>query len=68
MRGTCTFVKKITLAQQNGAIAVIIINVAEDGPVNGGGEEYEEITIPISLSLENGNYYWKECQMVKKFW
>jgi hypothetical protein len=35
------------LAQQNGAIAVIIINnVAEDGPVNGGGEEYEEITIP----------------------
>jgi hypothetical protein len=56
MRGTCTFVKKITLAQQNGAIAVIIINnVAEDGPVNGGGEEYEEITIPaISLSLENG--------------
>jgi extracellular elastinolytic metalloproteinase len=56
MRGTCTFVKKITLAQQNGAIAVIIINNAADaGPVNGGGEEYVEITIPaISLSLEDG--------------
>jgi hypothetical protein len=44
--GTCTFVKRLHW-QQNGAIAVIIINnVAEDGPVNGGGEEYEEITIP----------------------
>jgi extracellular elastinolytic metalloproteinase len=56
MRGTCTFVKKITLAQQNGAIGVIIINNApEAGPVNGGGEEYEDITKPaISLSFEDG--------------
>jgi hypothetical protein len=32
------------LAQQNGAIAVIIINnVAEDGPVNGGGENMKKL-------------------------
>jgi extracellular elastinolytic metalloproteinase len=56
MRGNCPFVEKITLAQRNGAIAAIIINnVADAGPVNGGGEEYEPITIPaISLSLEDG--------------
>ena len=56
MRGVCTFVQKITLAQRNGAIGVVIINnIAAGGPVNGGGEPYEPITIPsISLSLEDG--------------
>jgi extracellular elastinolytic metalloproteinase len=56
MRGACPFVEKITLAQKYGAIGVIIINnVADAGPVNGGGEEYVKIKTPaISVSLEVG--------------
>jgi hypothetical protein len=55
-RGGCPFVTKITLAQDNGAIAVIIVNnTPEAGPVNGGGETYKDIIIPsISLSFEDG--------------
>jgi hypothetical protein len=55
-RGNCPFVAKITLAQDNGAIGVVMINnVPGDGPVNGGGEPYKDITIPaISLSFEDG--------------
>jgi hypothetical protein len=38
IRGNCPFVDKITIAQDNGAIGVIIINnVPAGGPVNGGG-------------------------------
>ena len=56
-RGVCTFSKKITLAQQNGAIGVIIVNnAAGAGPANGGGTQYVPITIPsISISLEDGD-------------
>jgi extracellular elastinolytic metalloproteinase len=55
-RGNCSFVRKITLAQDNGAIGVVLINnIPEDGPVNGGGEEYKPIVIPaISISFEDG--------------
>ncbi|NNE30956.1 MAG: T9SS type A sorting domain-containing protein [Winogradskyella sp.] len=57
-RGTCTFVKKITLAQNSGAIGVVLVNndsANPDDPVNGGGEEYVPLTIPaISLSFNAG--------------
>ena len=55
-RGACTFVEKITLAQENGALGVVMVNnTPEDGPVNGGGEPYIEITIPaVSVSFEVG--------------
>ncbi|MBT8375984.1 MAG: M36 family metallopeptidase, partial [Bacteroidia bacterium] len=57
-RGVCTFVRKITLAQNSGAIGVIIVNndnTNPDDPVNGGGEAYIPITIPaVSLSFANG--------------
>ncbi|ARV06397.1 hypothetical protein BTO04_06630 [Polaribacter sp. SA4-10] len=55
-RGACTFVEKITLAQENGALGVVLVNNSpEDGPVNGGGEPYIEITIPaVSVSFEVG--------------
>jgi hypothetical protein len=46
IRGNCPFVDKITIAQDNGAIGVIIINnVPAGGPVNGGGVPYKEIKI-----------------------
>jgi extracellular elastinolytic metalloproteinase len=56
LRGNCPFVEKITIAQDNGAIGVIIINNAPGaGPVNGGGVPYKEITIPtVGLSFEDG--------------
>ncbi|RTY98612.1 T9SS type A sorting domain-containing protein [Flavobacterium sp. RSP49] len=56
IRGICPFVDKITIAQDNGAIGVIVINNAPGaGPVNGGGVPYKPITIPtIGLSFEDG--------------
>ncbi|RTY80575.1 T9SS type A sorting domain-containing protein [Flavobacterium sp. LS1P28] len=56
IRGNCPFVDKITIAQDNGAIGVIIINNAPNaGPVNGGGVPYKTITIPtVGLSFEDG--------------
>jgi hypothetical protein len=36
------FVDKITIAQDNGAIGVIIINNVPAGPVNGGGVPYKD--------------------------
>jgi extracellular elastinolytic metalloproteinase len=64
IRGNCPFVDKITIAQDNGAIGVIIINnVPEGGPVNGGGVPYKEIKIPtIGLSLEDGEKLLKEME------
>jgi extracellular elastinolytic metalloproteinase len=55
-RGACTFVDKIKMAESNGAIGVVIVNnVPGDGPVNGGGEVDDPITIPtVSISYEDG--------------
>ncbi|WP_412561582.1 T9SS-dependent M36 family metallopeptidase [Winogradskyella sp. MIT101101] len=55
-RGVCTFVKKITLAQNSGAIGVILVNNNPgEGPINGGGEPYIPLNIPaISISFEDG--------------
>ncbi|RTY86566.1 T9SS-dependent M36 family metallopeptidase [Flavobacterium sp. RSP15] len=56
IRGNCPFVDKIIIAQENGAIGVIMINNAPGaGPVNGGGVPYKPITIPtVGLSFEDG--------------
>lgn len=52
-RGTCSFVSKVKLAQNAGAIGVIIVN-NEPGNVSMGGAD-ATITIPaISMSQENG--------------
>ena len=55
-RGACSFVRKINLAQDNGAIGVVLVNQnAGEGPVNGGGVPTQDITIPtVSISLEDG--------------
>ena len=55
-RGVCSFVTKINLAQDNGAIGVVIINNAPDGgAVNGGGVPTQDIIIPtVGMSFEDG--------------
>jgi extracellular elastinolytic metalloproteinase len=55
-RGACSFVRKINLAQDNGAIGIVLVNQNKgEGPVNGGGVPTQDITIPtISVSLEDG--------------
>jgi hypothetical protein len=42
LSGTCTLCKRLHW-HSNGAIAVIIINNVEDGPVNGGGENMKKL-------------------------
>lgn len=55
-RGTCTFVSKVTEAQNAGAVAVIIINNVGGQPITMGGTGAGGITIPvIMLSQTNGN-------------
>lgn len=53
-RGTCFFVDKIQAAQDDGALAVIIINNVSGGPISMGGTS-NSIAIPsIMLSQEQG--------------
>ncbi len=53
-RGTCLFVEKVSAAQEEGAIAVIIINNVPGGSITMGGSD-NSINIPtIMLSLEQG--------------
>jgi hypothetical protein len=53
-RGTCTFASKALLAQNNGAIAVVIVNNAA-GPAPGLGGFDAAITIPtVSVSQADG--------------
>jgi len=55
-RGTCTFVQKATMAQDAGALALIIINNQGGGAMTMGGDDFGIITIPvISISLADGN-------------
>ena len=54
-RGTCTFVQKVTNAQNAGAIAVIVANNIAGAPITMGGDD-PSITIPsVMLSLADGN-------------
>jgi len=53
-RGNCFFVDKIEAAQNNGAIAVIMINNTFEAPISMGGDG-ANITIPsIMISLADG--------------
>ncbi len=53
-RGTCTFVSKVLIAQNAGAIAVIIVNNVPGAPVVMGGTE-PLITIPsVMISANDG--------------
>lgn len=55
-RGTCTFVQKAIMAQEAGAVALIIINNQGGGPMTMGGDDFGEVYIPvISISLADGN-------------
>ena len=54
-RGSCTFVEKVKLAQDAGAIGVIMMNNVPGQPIPMGGTD-ASITIPsIMISQENGN-------------
>ena len=54
-RGDCTFVSKVENAQNNGAVAVIIVNNVAGAPVTMGGAS-STITIPsIMISQADGN-------------
>ncbi len=54
-RGDCTFVSKIQLAQNAGAIAVVMINNIGGGPIAMGGSS-AGINIPsVMISLNDGN-------------
>jgi len=54
-RGNCTFVSKIEAAQDNGAVAVIMINNVPGNPITMGGNSFS-IDIPsIMISLEDGS-------------
>lgn len=53
-RGNCTFVEKVTNAQNNGAIAVLIVNNVVGTPIILGGDD-ASITIPsVMISKEEG--------------
>ncbi|AFU68932.1 secreted fungalysin-like metallopeptidase [Psychroflexus torquis ATCC 700755] len=45
-RGDCTFVSKILLAQEAGALAVIMVNNVPGAPITMGGEDTGDIVIP----------------------
>jgi hypothetical protein len=54
-RGNCTFVSKIQAAQDNGAIAVIMINNVPGNPITMGGDSFS-INIPsVMISLDDGS-------------
>lgn len=54
-RGECTFVNKIQAAQNNGAIAVIMVNNVPGDPIPMGGNSFG-INIPsIMISLDDGS-------------
>ncbi len=54
-RGSCTFVSKIEKAQDEGALAVIIVNNQGGPAINMGGES-DDITIPsMMVTQANGN-------------
>jgi hypothetical protein len=54
-RRVCSFVTEINLAQNNGAIEVVIVNsVPGGGAVNGGGVITQDIIIPtVGMSFED---------------
>ncbi len=54
-RGSCSFVQKITAAQNAGALAVIMVNNVGGGPITMGGNG-PSVTIPsIMISRADGN-------------
>ncbi len=56
-RGSCTFTSKVKKAQDNGALAVIVANIAAGNPITMGGAD-PTITIPsVMVSLDNGNLF-----------
>ncbi|MBT8316640.1 MAG: hypothetical protein HKP59_03365, partial [Lutibacter sp.] len=55
-RGSCTFVTKVLNAQNEGAIAVVVVNNIDGVPITLGGDEDGTITIPsVMISKEEGN-------------
>jgi len=54
-RGSCTFVQKVQNAQASGAVAVIIANNQQGGPMSMGGNDNGTLTIPVlSISQDDG--------------
>ena len=52
-RGTCPFVQKVQIAQDAGAIAAIIANNQQGGPMSMGGDDFGAINIPVLSISEN---------------
>ncbi len=56
-RGSCTFAAKVHKAQDNGALAVIVVNSIAGPPVAMGGADPAIVIVSVMISLDDGNLF-----------